>query len=507
MICVQVAPADALTLSLRHTSDLSRLARTSMVFLNPALDVLWSHQGTLVNLLRTMPGDLWDITETRDNGGNGEDDDAVPSNLRIALRRTATFADWDRFLFYSRRVQSLSVGPQDLETQEVYETLSSCFPEDLIFPRLRKLDWAPVTEETSHYVGLFLGPGITDLAIDILTIPDLSIFSTIADKCPLLTIVAIGTSFIPSVAAIPSVSKFVCALRHLESLVVADLNQAALAHIAGLPALRYLWLMSFNYRIPPVPPPPGSPHFPALTTLECEKMENAPALLEYLKPPLENFTLITRRRRVPLTKDTTRKFYSALASHCSHVSLQTITVQRGYYSEPVHASQLEEYTVGGDILRPLFCFRNLVSVWLDHATDVDLDDAVVKDMARAWPRIARLALPTAPDHRVRSRVTLEGIYAFAKRCPCLEELRIEFDATVVPKTKVNGRKRFRASQGSLFELDVASSAIGKARPVAKFLSAIFPSLDIIRTDESSVDPQDGALHKAWKKVEKALWDF
>ncbi|KAJ7685766.1 hypothetical protein DFH06DRAFT_1159316 [Mycena polygramma] len=75
MICAQVAldgpirwwsgrPVQAYP---RRRRDLSCLARTSTIFLNPALDVLWEYQDTLLHLLRTMPNDLWDITETRLN--------------------------------------------------------------------------------------------------------------------------------------------------------------------------------------------------------------------------------------------------------------------------------------------------------------------------------------------------------------------------------------------------------------------------------------------------------
>ncbi|KAJ7938654.1 hypothetical protein B0H13DRAFT_1587600 [Mycena leptocephala] len=63
--------------------DLSRLARTSTIFLNPALDILWRYQATLLNLLRTMPDDLWDIIETRLD----EDDDEENTILKIVRSR------------------------------------------------------------------------------------------------------------------------------------------------------------------------------------------------------------------------------------------------------------------------------------------------------------------------------------------------------------------------------------------------------------------------------------
>ncbi|KAJ7141726.1 hypothetical protein C8R43DRAFT_954686 [Mycena crocata] len=41
--------------------ELSTLARTSTIFLNPAFSVLWRHQKTILNLLRTISDDVWSV--------------------------------------------------------------------------------------------------------------------------------------------------------------------------------------------------------------------------------------------------------------------------------------------------------------------------------------------------------------------------------------------------------------------------------------------------------------
>ncbi|KAJ7830514.1 hypothetical protein B0H14DRAFT_1196736 [Mycena olivaceomarginata] len=107
-------------------SSLARLARTSTTFLDPALNVLWRHRGTLVHLLKCMPSDVWniDIPETRD-----DEDDVILIDVKIDLRRPITLADWERFLFYSHRVKSFGVDQVHLlKTPEVYETLRLVFP-------------------------------------------------------------------------------------------------------------------------------------------------------------------------------------------------------------------------------------------------------------------------------------------------------------------------------------------------------------------------------------------
>jgi hypothetical protein len=71
IICAQLGLESSESLSTDASSALSALARTSQFFHNPALNVLWRHQDTLVNLIRCMPEDLWDITQ----GSDDEDDD------------------------------------------------------------------------------------------------------------------------------------------------------------------------------------------------------------------------------------------------------------------------------------------------------------------------------------------------------------------------------------------------------------------------------------------------
>ncbi|KAJ7113119.1 hypothetical protein C8R44DRAFT_984926 [Mycena epipterygia] len=478
LICAQLDPEELgkYTSAASH-ADLSRLARTSTIFLHPALNVLWRHQGTIINLLRCMPSDLWEITETQISDEDGE---PILMELKITLRRPVIFVDWQRFLFYSHRVKSFDINEDaSLESLEVYDTLSLCFPEEYLFPNLQKLRyWLLDTADSFHHIGLFLTPGLTNLDITVENISHVPIFSTLAPKCTGLTHFSLGSPGLPIAAALPAISRFVCTLRHIESLVVARLDQAAISHISRLPGLRSLWLMCSDTPIPFSQIPPKFLHFPALTALKCETMEHAPALLETLrKCSLEEFTLISRGRSVPALKTTTQQFYSALATNCSHSSLQKLRIDGRFWNPSVN--QLDIYSVEGEILKPVFSFGNLVKVSLSHPAGFDLDDIWVQDMACAWPLIESLLLSSDRSHRITSRVTLEGIYAFAKHCPRLQVLRMTFDATVVPKIKLNARKR--VSQNSLDRLHVGYSLISKPRPIAKFLSAIFPHLNTIDT--------------------------
>ncbi|KAF8183819.1 hypothetical protein K438DRAFT_2020555 [Mycena galopus ATCC 62051] len=517
MICSQLGSQVDVPFEKWHTwrltsaqaRNLARLARTSTVFLNPALNVLWRHQGSIVHLLKLMPGDVWEISETsRYEGGdddtesNEEHDDM--GKVKIVLRRLPTLIDCERCLFYSHRVKSFYADEEHfLEPSKVYQTLDSCFPEKPIFPNLQKLDWWPSTDSDSfHYVRLFISPRITDISITF-ECPSQPVLSLLSSKCPGLKNISIGGG---------RVSEFVCALPHIETLVAGDLSAAAFSHIARLPGLHFLWLMSSS-SIPSISSlrvPAGSLPFPALKKLEYESIEHAPRLLELMqKCALVEFSLFARAISSPPPKIIYQQLYSALAAHCSHSSLQKIRVERGH-GWTISADDRDAYIIGGEILRPLFSFRNLVDLALLHPVGVDLDDDLVREMARAWPHIESLHLPPKRSHLIAARITLKGMHALAEHCPRLHTLHLVFDATVVPKIK--GKTKKNVCQRSLERLHVAYSHIGKPRPVGKFLSAIFPHLDTITTScqglsQNTADAEAVASHKRWKKVEEVLWEI
>ncbi|KAJ7157450.1 hypothetical protein C8R46DRAFT_1355758 [Mycena filopes] len=467
MICAQIPLQD-------HwgSPDLARLARTSQLFRDPALNALWRQQGTIVNLLKVMPVGLWDIRE---------DHDATAKfgslHLDAALLRPVIPSDWERFALYARRVRSFR-NHERFKTPEAYETLAQHGAHQPVFPFLKKLKWVPRTTGHFGHVRLFITPTITDLHLTIRALSDISILATVALVCRRLTALVIDHT--PE-GAVPPISECVRALHYLESLTVVGLDRAAFCHIAQLPNLRFLWLMSSTSPIPFGPILSGSPAFLALQELKFETIQNAPALLaSFVKCSPRALTVVGRSFQIPPTQSVSKEFYTALAKHCTHSSLQDLELQGGHYHPTLNAGQLDVYSVGGGTLEPLLVFRNLVVLRLSHAAGFDLDNAMVGKMASAWPHIEILDLTWDPSCYRTSRVTLEGISAFATHCSKLEELTIAFDATSVPE--VNG-----TAHQSLKELSVGHSSICVPRVVAEFLHAVFPGLQILRTVYDEVD--------------------
>ncbi|KAJ7442077.1 hypothetical protein B0H11DRAFT_1932581 [Mycena galericulata] len=492
LICAQIGVEDERrTLTKDATRDLAVVARSSKVFLNPALDVLWKHQATLANLIRCMPSDLWDIRPIAD----------------IRLRRPILPTDWERPLFYMDRVRSFATG--FLESTDFFNTLGLCLPGDWIFPNLELLNWQPWPPRAFHHARLFLTPRIRVLELgSIENISHLSILSNLAVKCPLLTTVFIRLRLrtVDGNLAVPILSNFLGGLSRVESLEleVPQLDQTALAHLAQLPRLWSLVLRPYRQTYEPTAR--SSIGFSNITCLTVPNVECATALIILaFNAPLDSLTITETARTNKLTKSTAREFYSVLEGHCSHDALMEIKIAQNFSAVPPQANQIEASAVDVDILRPLFSFGNLIIVTLAHPVGFDLDDTAILEMACAWPRAKQTVLTSSRTCHMRSRVTLASLGAFARHCPSLEVLGLMFNATH-PPVPVTG-----VAQQTLELLEVAHSPISEPSRVSAFLRSLFPQLHIISTlyedvvgKSRNISPELQNSHSGWSDVQVSL---
>ncbi|KAJ7779753.1 hypothetical protein B0H16DRAFT_1405368 [Mycena metata] len=522
LICSQLTPARCTSYDKKGPS-LAALARTSKGFCDPALDILWRQQTTITNLLNCMPEGIWKITQGGDDEFKDPDNWDESPEISICLQRCITSSDWDRPLFYMHRVRSFEWDSYlFLRTPEVFDALSLSRISDPSFPNLERLSWSPYPRTAFPHIRLFLAPRITTLTLNgIQTLSNLTVLTNLAVKCPNLKSVFICT---PGLAekpeAIGTISTFVRSLSDVESLAVGGIDRAALAFIAQLPTLKSL---SF-----------GAAFDTSITSAlhNSSKSANFPALSQLFMPSLDSASsLISKAANCSLTEfhsaattewptnDIAREFYGALATHCVHSSLTKIIVL-GPRGSPIitPGNQLALYSVGGDVLTSLFCFTNLVRVSLSHPVGFDLDDSTLNDLTIAWPQIEYLCLQAGSCQHMHSRVTLEGLYAFAANCPRLCVLKLTFDATTVPPVN-REKKAKRVAQQTLRILDVACAPLQKPKEIAICFSLIFPQLRSIKTlyedwqynwegDEEAAeaidDPQLIESNRLWKKVETSL---
>ncbi|KAJ6534387.1 hypothetical protein B0H19DRAFT_1272099 [Mycena capillaripes] len=499
LICAQYKPYALGPIKKDAFRALSVLGRTSKMFSDPALNELWSRQESMVQLLKCMPDDLWDITQQTE--GTDEVDGLV--YISIHLRRSITSSDWERPRFYSHRVKSFIWLPDTcLCTPDVFEALGLCLLSDPVFPNLAELHWHPDSPHSFHHIRLFLTSRLTKIHLSsIQTMSHLSLLSNLAVKCPCLKDVDIYVEegFLTtdsSNSLIPIISRFVSQLGRLESANVPGLDGRAFAYLAQLLTLESLELRSLD--LPQFHPIPGETAcFPALTRLTGLPMG----------PCTRMITMMTNCSLVNI-------YGSVLGDELSPWPTKALpedSIPPWPLAAHIHHCKASICPLG-DILEPLLSFSNLVKVSLTHPVGFDLDNATILAMACAWPRLQSLLLIASPYRHIPSRVTLEGLYALAKYCPNLSDLCLTFDATVVPHIEDDAVETVR--QTVLHTINVGASPTGAPRPVAEFLSAIFPGLDSIETlledlleqsdGQVTGEPEVAASYFAWRRVEEQL---
>ncbi|KAJ7751010.1 hypothetical protein B0H14DRAFT_2981682 [Mycena olivaceomarginata] len=468
---------------------LSSFARACRMFRDPALDVLWMHQNTLMNLLRCMPEGIWDESD--------EEGDWT-------LHRPILPADWERPLFYACRVKSFHYddrfrSPRFLTSPDFLESLRLCFSGPHIFPNIKKLSWYSYHESTFPHVRLFLGPRLENLGLSVLqSTAHLSLLPVIAVECPLLTDVGVECSY--ELDGQGSVSTLVLGLHRLELLFLPCLDNAAVEHVARLPSLTSLTLENQSALVPfPEYFSSNDILFPRLSSLNITEND-----VNAVVPLL---TLLTHAPIVELTIDIRiSPRQRTLRNVTLHTSLGKLTIGRGWgrgSDTPPTSADIATYLIHSPQFLPLLTFTNLTEVFLTPAVGFDLDDMAVADLAQA----VYLNLP--------SRITLAGLLPFAQHCPHLSHLKLPLDASAAPKWP-QGHKAgtTRVRQSRLRGLDVLRSQIENPVLVAGFLSSVFPRLRWVFTDQDprlQYEPEALAehveaitLHTQWKTVQAAL---
>ncbi|KAJ6520535.1 hypothetical protein C8R45DRAFT_955504 [Mycena sanguinolenta] len=231
LICAEMDPYSYPNHWLSSSRDLAVLARTCTSFCGPALRHLWA-RATLGKLITScMPPDLW--VKRRVNGVLGP----IPtSRPQVELLRTIRASDWARVEFYGRLVKQLSSGTEYWSLSGVLPALSVSLPHRL-FPNLQILHWNH-SKDDFHYIHHFLRPTISKISLIPSSDANLSLFSTLATKCPGLLVISVSTAGHDNLEK--AVSEFVRSLQYVQKLYVPSLDQTALEHISCLTTLNEL---------------------------------------------------------------------------------------------------------------------------------------------------------------------------------------------------------------------------------------------------------------------------
>ncbi|KAF7331042.1 hypothetical protein MVEN_02444500 [Mycena venus] len=469
------------------------LATTSRIFSDPALDLIWREQRSLVPLVKCMPDTLWEERE----------------GVVIHLLRPIASSDMSRLLFYSVRVRDLSMddpigrGKRGTLHPEFLRALDLSLPPHLFMPKLSHFSWVPKKKEVLSIMRHFLGARIRkiDLGFGEHSM-NLSILPFIKYSCPLISEFDLRVQTDPY--STPLISDAVCGWQHLTDLSIPNLDEAGFMHIARLPSLSGLNLRSAKDTMLPYPPEflTGS-SFPALKYLflGCETVRFCAGLVQVISSP--NFESLSIR---PLTSWTTvawGELHTTLRDCFNNSAFQTIEVD-GEEDESSHPVDITPYALSSDALRPLLEIKTLTSVSYQIYPGLDVDDEFLEEMALAWPDLQSLHFSTEVFQTQQPRATLKCLIAFAQHCLELSALGLCMDATDVPEfTQVPGDR----VSNWLNSLEVGASPINatKEAHIAAFISNLFPQLEYLIPFSSVLVPEAFSSHaKSWRRVEDMI---
>ncbi|KAJ7762936.1 hypothetical protein B0H16DRAFT_1414262 [Mycena metata] len=431
---------------------LAALARVCRFFEGPALDVLWSEQDTLRNLLYCMPMDLVKSFEY--------------GMAALQLLRPIVADDWDRVSAYTQRVKHLLSSPGDFHhgpQSDAMGALSASCPEDYFFPNLRTLGWA--YDQNFGHIRMLLCPSLERISIVCAlhdTENNLSILPTIARKCPALKKFAISVNG-NTAGSSRAISSFIRTVPTIENLRIegaAMLDWTTVFAMADPPALRILDVSALPHIIPAAPPS-STPQFLALQSVSIGSSDVLPAT-QFLKMfgerPLAKFEVTIRQC---VSADQTEAFHIALSAALSHPTLAVLR----------RATRVNSYLFGNSCIRPLLCFGNLKTVSITSPLGFTIDNSIVAQMAKAWPQIEDLVIESTTRYQ-RPNLTLECLDAFAQHCSQLRSLRLTLDGVALPSMEAA-----RGYQRRLTSLHVGYSDVSSdTARVSGFLRALFPSL-------------------------------
>ncbi|KAF8869319.1 hypothetical protein BD779DRAFT_1682338 [Infundibulicybe gibba] len=467
--------------------DLLALALVCRRFFDASMDHFWRSVPDLLPVLWCLPTNIWRVPLTRRSIENA------------VLTRAIIPADLKRFkTIYAHRVQA-SQGSLFQIPADVHQALGFAFQSQPIFPNLVELRY-DCREGFPYDIGILLGPRICTIEL-IFGNPGpakISLLPMLSEKYPALVCFILDTHYnnFPEIGR--QMNYVLPGWTQLQVLIVPHLPEESLRVVAGLPHLLKLSLTEVDSEFGDTfSPIPGQPVFPVLRELHITA-DTSTLCINLLRAaihcPLEEFTLLCGEFALDWYNT-----FSALAGLYNKATLKNI-----------HVEDFDSFQESGaprttDQLQPLLSLTNLTHIYLRTRYGCDIDNAFLREMATAWPRLQDLdikAFEIFQPTEQQPRLTLQGLAPLAELCPGLENLAIDIDATHFCFNHINLGSR--PSDSWVESLDVHCSPIGQSSVpwVAAYLSGVFPRLRKIEWDRSGCSevPGEQPDSKRWQEV-------
>ncbi|KAF8841130.1 hypothetical protein BDN67DRAFT_967624 [Paxillus ammoniavirescens] len=462
--------------------DLARLARTCRSFSEPALDVLWRDQSSLLPLVMCFPQRILDLSDITYNRG------AFTTSVKF---RTAPSAqDWERPLVYAKRIRvmmtpahTLNIATHELH-YSVFLTLQRSRPYKPLLTNLRHLNYSLITGDPRIYVGG--------------AVP--SLFTWCSPH--LLQSLQFGSDH---------------GLGSDDSLQFLALLPTCCAQIeflcVSLPGRRY-------------PGPPVAECITAFASLQHLKSldftveYSVPAADSYVGPfftnPPNGFSsIINLRLNCCFTIVTLHIFKAIHSTKLRDINicfpydvdianlreLLTVIASRPSWKQSMRSISLTTHacSMTTNDCRGLLTFSHLRHLSLGD-TGLMLDDHLLDDMAKSWPMLEQLSVTNT---RLRNpfKATLNGIVSLSEHCPHITFLDLGLDAREIPPSaNTAGASRHEFREGSRKDIVLsiqATSGIRDATAVTSFILSIFPRISL------HIRGSDGEF-LLWRKVAEKI---
>ncbi|KAJ6453440.1 hypothetical protein C8R47DRAFT_1168289 [Mycena vitilis] len=411
--------------------SLAFLARVCKAFQNPALNILWESQSSLVPALRCLPDDLWDRSVDR------------KKETFVIFARALAPSDWDRPGFYWGRIRKLHLHSFNTSeiSREVWELLRICCPNPQLFPNVQQMVWYEPKPSRFPVITAFLSPLVHSITIfPQESAAHLSVLAILARQCPNLTHVDLRTESHPlGHKFADALALFFPDLHRLQSLFIPNLHGEIFRLVAQIPSLKVLDVTEFTLSGPLERSSKYlKPQFPALEDLSLWSTtpNNATAILRAVKHHGLISLNVVFERDFP-NANGTAKLFAAVAANGSFPTLRTIQIE---------------------------------DVWAYAANQPNFEELRVTSAVHCQCQ---------HDVTIPTRVTLLGVRALATHCREMHTLELGFDASVVPALGASG------AQTSLTTLNAHCPVVSSPIAVARFFRALFPKLTDARTDCSN----------------------
>ncbi|EIW81799.1 hypothetical protein CONPUDRAFT_143481 [Coniophora puteana RWD-64-598 SS2] len=467
---------------------LSALARTCQTFKEPALDALWENLSSLDPLIKCLPEGSQKLVELP---RLYQWVLAEAPRFRLAFSQPLTGADWLIIRNYANRVRGFYMTSLDLDYLDVLLELSLGPSEMLpLFPNTRHLEWTVTHTHFRPYMRMFLPSTLESLRFAISSNSgrgDASILAAIGSLCPSLK--KVDVDFSKNVeGGLEAFSRSVCNWKHLVSLRCMDITDAALAHVAGLSALRDL-----SVTLPPVT------SFRAIRSqIEGNAFENLRAL-EMRAESLDVFVALASEMTLSLVDTKLMIVDNGCSESAKDAFMVLSNSSRPLYSLKIHgwgddtfipmplnsSQHIRGRTVTISTFRPLFKFGELRILDVDFKCSTVFTNSDIIDLARSFPLLEKLSLNVEHGWEVPSAITYSGIFSVASICPHLQDLGVEFDATGTDQAELlldtfpEDEQTQVSPNANIKFLGVANSRIEDVIATVKLLLRFFPNIEHI----------------------------